>query len=624
MRRRHLPGRPTAQGRPDTPTAVAYLRRSTDRQEQSIPDQKRAIEAYAAENGLRIGRLYIDDAISGTSTTRRKAFQELIEDAQKPGCDFRYVVVYDVKRFGRVDNDEAGYYRHILKLHGVEVLYISENFNGDATDDLLRPVKQWQAREESKDLSRVTIRGLLSKVKGGWWMGGTPPYGYDLRYENERGEFLFVLRFMQDGTKEMRDEQGEPVRTLARGERVSISKRDRAKLIPSTPERVDAIRQIFRMAAEDNKGYAAIAETLNEGRIPTPRGPQWARIYCGKWVSSSVREILLNPAYVGDMTWNRRTDGRFHKISNGQATERREVYGARLVPNPEADWIAVPRNHPPLIERRLWELARQARAGRIAAQSGGGDIPRIVGGWRGTRGRYLLSGLITCARCGGRYEGCVRRKGKPRKDGTVVKTHYYGCGTYIRQGASACRFGPVGQFVLEDVVIDTVVTFYRDCYGGVAGEKRLKAELHKLIGNQAGEVGAARTRAIAERDAIHSTLARLLDNLTETNRSLVDERLSQLDTERRAVEQRLAALEEVAFEEVSLADTVSEVSNYLAALQAVLRADAPEPRARALRRCALEIILDADAATASVRVRRLPTRTPGKEVIDVPVVIHGR
>ena len=66
---------------------------------------------------------------------------------------------------GRVDNDEAGYYRHLLRMHGVDVRYVSENFNGDATDDLLRPVKQWQARQESKDLSKVTIRGLLSKMQ---------------------------------------------------------------------------------------------------------------------------------------------------------------------------------------------------------------------------------------------------------------------------------------------------------------------------------------------------------------------------------------------------------------------------------------------------------------------------
>ncbi|MCH8151387.1 MAG: recombinase family protein, partial [Planctomycetes bacterium] len=55
--------------------AVGYVRRSTDRQEQSIPDQKRAIEKYSAEHGLRLLRYYVDDAISGTTTVVRRAFQ---------------------------------------------------------------------------------------------------------------------------------------------------------------------------------------------------------------------------------------------------------------------------------------------------------------------------------------------------------------------------------------------------------------------------------------------------------------------------------------------------------------------------------------------------------------------
>ncbi len=108
--------------------AVGYLRRSTDRQEQSIPDQKDAVEHYAQDHGLRILRMYVDDAISGANAIHRRAFQELVADAQKPSCPFGRVVVYDIKRFGRLDNDEAGYYRHILKTHGVEVLYVSENF----------------------------------------------------------------------------------------------------------------------------------------------------------------------------------------------------------------------------------------------------------------------------------------------------------------------------------------------------------------------------------------------------------------------------------------------------------------------------------------------------------------
>ena len=188
------------------------------------------MEQYAQHDGLSLSKFYVDDAISGTSVVGRKAFQEMVADAQRTQRPFSHVVVYDVKRFGRVDNDEVSYDRRILRLHGVDVCYVTENFNGDGTDDLLRPVKQWQAREESKDLSKVTIRGLLSKVAGGWWMGGVPPHGYDLRYENAEAKFLLVLRHMPDGSKRVLDEKGRQVRTLARGESLSVSKRDRAKL----------------------------------------------------------------------------------------------------------------------------------------------------------------------------------------------------------------------------------------------------------------------------------------------------------------------------------------------------------------------------------------------------------
>ncbi|MHC4117128.1 MAG: recombinase family protein [Planctomycetota bacterium] len=46
--------------------AVGYVRRSTNRREQSIPDQKRALGEYATEHGLRLAKFYVDDAISGS------------------------------------------------------------------------------------------------------------------------------------------------------------------------------------------------------------------------------------------------------------------------------------------------------------------------------------------------------------------------------------------------------------------------------------------------------------------------------------------------------------------------------------------------------------------------------
>jgi len=393
--------------------AVGYLRRSTDRQEQSIPDQRKAVEQYAQQRGLCLSKCYVDDAISGTSTIGRKAFQEMVADAQRPQRPFSHIVVYDVKRFGRVDNDEAGYYRHILRLHGVDVCYVTENFNGDGTDDLLRPVKQWQAREESKDLSKVTIRGLLSKVAGGWWMGGVPAHGYDLRYENAEGKFLLVLRHLPDGSKQVLDEKGRQIRTLARRESLSISKRDRAKLVFSEPPRVKVVQEIFRLYVKEGRGFKAIADALNRRNEPTPRGPAWARIYSGQWTDTTIRAILVNPIYTGDMVWNRRTDGRFHRIENQRATPRQKVHAARLEPNDPSNWITVRESHPAIVSRRQFEQAKQIRESRPT--SNGQRTLHIAGAWNGTRSRFILSGLLKCAHCGSRYQGLTPPEGEAPK-----------------------------------------------------------------------------------------------------------------------------------------------------------------------------------------------------------------
>ena len=51
--------------------AVGYVRRSTEKQEASIPEQVKAVEAFAADRGYHIVRWYTDDGISGDGTVKR-------------------------------------------------------------------------------------------------------------------------------------------------------------------------------------------------------------------------------------------------------------------------------------------------------------------------------------------------------------------------------------------------------------------------------------------------------------------------------------------------------------------------------------------------------------------------
>jgi len=592
-----------------TNTAVGYVRRSTDRQEQSIDDQKNILAKYAQDNGIRLNKFYVDDAISGTYTLKRKAFLQMIEDAERPSRKFDSIVVYDIKRFGRVDNDEAGYYRHRLKMQGVEVIYVTENFNGDYTDDLLRPVKQWQARQESKDLSKVTIRGLLSKSETGWWMGGVPPYGYDLLYQSCDDDFLHILRYMPDGTKQVLDKDQKLVRTLDRGERLSISKKDHATLTYGSDNRVKIAKRIFEMYAEVGKGFKAIAYTLNDEHIETPRGPKWARIYSGKWAATTIRSIIVNQIYAGDMVWNRRTDARFHRISNGQAVDRDQVHGHRLVPNDKTDWIIVRDAHPAIISRRLFQQAKDRLENNISSIEQRGIDPRSKTHgktWNGKRSRFILSGLMKCSLCGSRYQGVKTRKGKTNADGTKTVTYSYGCGGYITKGKSVCQMNSIPQKGLENKVIDAVLGFYQP-YLETKGREKLANAIKDQTGFEKHEITEARQRAKAEQERITQIIDNLLDNITATNREHVDKRLNELNKQKQQLEIRLEELERLSMSQDEIKALVGNAMKFLSGLEFTLHQGLPQEKLVALRQCIEKISIDKPSGEIKLAIHLIPT-----------------
>ena len=184
---------PEGRGNGKIPAAV-YLRRSTDRQEKSLEDQRKEIIRYAAEHGFGIVAEFVDDGVSGTSGETRKGFLSMLEEAQSPGRAWCSILVWDVKRFGRMSSDEVGYYRWLFKQAGVEIIYTSEGFTGSSADKFLRFFKQEAARDESATLSKAVIRGLVSLADQGWWPGGMAPYGYDLAYYDQTGRLFQIVR----------------------------------------------------------------------------------------------------------------------------------------------------------------------------------------------------------------------------------------------------------------------------------------------------------------------------------------------------------------------------------------------------------------------------------------------
>ena len=413
--------------------AVGYARRSTDMQERSIPDQQAYVEQWAKEHGYAIKRWYVDDAISGTSTKDREAFERMIREAEK-GRDFDTILCYDMSRFSRGGTNETGYYLHRLRQAGVEVIFPAEGIPEGDEGELLQGVKSWQARQYSVKLSRDSIRGQISNIMERHSApGGAPPYGYDKQHLTASGQVLRTFRFLADGRKEEYSAEGRLVRVLPPGETVKKTKSDLLRYVPSTPERVAIVKRIFQQSA-DGYGSAYIAHRLNDDGIPSPDG--------AKWNSTGIRKVLKNPAYRGALAWNKRTMGKLHGVDgNGKLRPKRR--GTERYDNPQEDWYVVENVHEPLVTQQLWDKGHQAYMNRRGKGGGGKTTPN----------RALLSGLIVCRHCGWKF---CQRYTDYTFEGKTTRYRYYIDRGYQTGGKSVCACTSIPADALDKFIVGKV------------------------------------------------------------------------------------------------------------------------------------------------------------------------
>jgi DNA invertase Pin-like site-specific DNA recombinase len=412
--------------------AVGYARRSTDMQERSIPDQQAYVEKWATEHGYKIIRWFIDDAISGTSTKGRNAFERLIAESEsKP--DFDAILCYDISRFSRGGTNETGYYLYRFNLAGVEVIFAADGIPDGDEGELIQGVKSWQARQYSVKLARDSIRGLVSNItirKSA--PGGQPPYGYDKQHVTPDGRVLRTLRWMADGTKIEFDADGKQVRIVASNVYVAKAKGDIVRYVPSTKDRVQAIKRMFDLSA---KGYGlkSIAERLNEEGIPTMFGSSWN--------CSNIAQMLRAPVYYGALAYNKRTSGSlFGMDTNGNLRPKKGKRGN--FKNQRNDWIVVEGVHEPLVSKKIFDAVQDGIAKR-----------RELGGKARSVRRTLLSTLLICKRCGCSFT-TVRDHRRNPEFGPAYR--HYTCAGYHRYGKSVCGLVRIPGPMLDEFALKLI------------------------------------------------------------------------------------------------------------------------------------------------------------------------
>ncbi len=460
--------------------AACYYRMSTLRQEDSVERQQSQVVPYAERAGYAlVGSPYIDEGIAGNEIERRPAFQRLLRDAQRGLFDV--ILCDDKDRFGRFDSLELGEIAGPLRRKGVRLETVAQgridwnSFAGRITDAVLQEAKKM----ESQAISRRVLTQMLLKARQGEWVNAMAPYGY--RVSKEGG---------------------------------------RRHLVIGDPHEVEVVRWMFDKVANHGWTIGDVHRELRARAVAPPRGNGYGKNKAvGIWNRSTVRNLLVNRAYVGDVTYNRLRQGKYHEHVGGRV----EAHDAALRRNrasDESDWIVCENTHPPLVDRDTFRRAREALARNQSRTN-----PKRRGD-----GRYLLTRLLVCGHCGSHLVG------KPQEG---YRT--YRCGTSARLGPAACTF----KRVREDVVLPLILAAVR---GQFLNPERL-AELREEIRRQDeeamrpdGEANRLRRR-LAELDA---QVARANVNITLLTPDLVPgvaEVIRTLKVEREQAARELARLE---------------------------------------------------------------------------------
>ena len=227
---------------------ASYCRVSTDKDDQanSFESQQRYFRAYIdRQPEWELYQIYADEGITGTSTKKRAAFNQMIADARMG--KFELILTKEVSRFSRNILDTIAYTRE-LKALGVGVLFLNDGINTLEPDAELRlSIMGSIAQEESRKTSSRVKWGQTRRMEQGVVFGRSL-LGYDVK----------------DG-------------------RLTVN-----------PEGAELVRLIFHKYGVEKKGTTVIARELREAGYRTHRGGI-------RWNGSCIVKLLKNEKYVGDL-----------------------------------------------------------------------------------------------------------------------------------------------------------------------------------------------------------------------------------------------------------------------------------------------------------------------------------
>ena len=399
---------------------AGYIRVSTEMQteRESLANQEEQIRAFAEQKGRRC-QIYRDAGLSARDKDR-PAFQKMLSDIESGSVDT--VVVTKLDRITRSLKDLI-FLKDFFEEHTVDFISIGQNLDtstpmGRFSFYVLGLVSQLE-REVTAERVAEDMRNRARRKK---WNGGVVPYGYTtqsrVRREWLRGQADKLIE--REGETRSRKEivkaleQDPEVRSQA--EAYARSKIPEPKALLIDPEEADVVREIYRLFLK-HKTFRGTTHALNL-KATNRQGE--------KWHNNTVRRILTNSIYHGDLVYN-----------------KRKSHGKTSRPRPEEEHIVVEDAVEPIVSKELFSEVQELirRQARVAPASKGSQ--------------YLLSGLVRCGQCGSKMYGFMYDD--PRKEGRVYK--YYRCNGHTTKGPAFCTGSTIDLDFLEKLIVQELRSF---------------------------------------------------------------------------------------------------------------------------------------------------------------------
>lgn len=162
----------------ETIQCVLYARVSTTDQAEkqlSIPAQLEAMRQYAATQGWRVVREFLEPGVSAR-TAERPSLQALLAMVRDDEARVGVVLVHKIDRLARNVYDHANI-RAALGQRGIRLVSCTENLDDSISGQLVENIMASIAQFYSANLSEEVKKGMKQKVLQGGWPH-RPPRGY--------------------------------------------------------------------------------------------------------------------------------------------------------------------------------------------------------------------------------------------------------------------------------------------------------------------------------------------------------------------------------------------------------------------------------------------------------------